>query len=116
VVNIARGKMIDEDALVWALEAGKVVGVGLDVHENEPVVHEKLRENWMVTLLPHIGVCSRTSWANIERQNWDNLESFLRTGKPACPVNMIKGPYPMLQPMKGSFSIQREYENEEGTN
>ncbi|CAI7587857.1 unnamed protein product [Penicillium glandicola] len=74
VVNIARGKMIDEDALVLALEEGKVVGVGLDVHENEPVVHEKLRENWMVTLLPHIG-----------------------TGKPACPVNMIEG-HAMLEP------------------
>ncbi|KAK4861331.1 hypothetical protein LT330_004247 [Penicillium expansum] len=96
VVNIARGKMIDEDALILALEAGKVVGVGLDVHENEPAVHEKLRENWMVTLLPHIGVCSKTSWANFERQTWDNLESFLRTGKPACPVNMIKEPS-MLQ-------------------
>lgn len=92
VVNIARGKMIDEDALVFALEAGNVVGVGLDVHENEPRVHEKLRENWMVTLLPHIGVCSNTSWANFERQTWDNLESFLETGKPVCPVNLIETP------------------------
>ncbi|KAJ5682215.1 D-isomer specific 2-hydroxyacid dehydrogenase [Penicillium macrosclerotiorum] len=87
VVNIARGKIIDEDALVLALEAGQVVGIGLDVHANEPKVHENLRENWMVTLLPHIAVCSKTSWANFERQTWDNLEGFLRDGKPEKPVN-----------------------------
>ncbi|KAJ5587694.1 uncharacterized protein N7459_003459 [Penicillium hispanicum] len=89
VVNVARGKMIDEEALISALETGEVVGAGLDVHENEPQIHEKLRENWMVTLLPHIAVCSRTSWANFEKQHWDNLEAFLKTGKPVTPVNQI---------------------------
>lgn len=89
VVNIARGKMIDEEALVSALETGKVVGVGLDVHENEPCVNEKLREDWMVTLLPHIAVCSRTSWENFEKQSWDNLEAFLETGKPVTPVSQV---------------------------
>lgn len=89
VVNIARGKMIDEDALVEALDEGKVVGAGLDVFENEPAIHPKLRENWMVTLLPHIGVCSRSSWANFESGTFDNLEAFFATGKPATPVNNI---------------------------
>ncbi|KUL85498.1 hypothetical protein ZTR_06737 [Talaromyces verruculosus] len=91
VVNIARGKMIDEEALVSALEAGEVIGIGLDVHENEPKLHDKLRENWMVTLLPHIGVCSGTSWANFEAENWNNLEAFLETGKPKTPVNRVSG-------------------------
>lgn len=89
VVNIARGKMVDEAALLKALEDGSVVGVGLDVHENEPQVNERLRENWKVTLLPHIGVCSRASWANFERQQLDNLETFLETGKPCSPVNKL---------------------------
>lgn len=89
VVNMARGKMIDEAALLEALEEGKVVGVGLDVHENEPGVNDRLRENWKVTLLPHIGVCSRASWANFERQQLGNLEAFLRTGKPCSPVNRV---------------------------
>ena len=89
VVNIARGKMIDEKALLEALDQGKVVGVGLDVHDNEPSVNEELRENWKVTLLPHIGVCSRTSWANFERQCWDNLDAFFETGKPITPVNRV---------------------------
>jgi len=89
VVNIARGKMIDEDALIEALESRKVVGAGLDVHDNEPGVNPKLRDNWKVILLPHIGVCSRTSWENFERINLDNIEVFFATEKPLTPVNDI---------------------------
>ena len=83
VVNIARGKMIDEAALIDALDQGKVVGVGLDVHEAEPGVNSRLRDNWKVTLLPHIGVCSSTSWFNFEKVNLDNLEFFFATGRPS---------------------------------
>ncbi|RDW93932.1 D-mandelate dehydrogenase-like dehydrogenase [Aspergillus mulundensis] len=91
VVNVARGKMLDEGALLEALEAGKVVGVGLDVHEDEPGVNDQLKENWMVTLLPHIGVCSESSWEGFESGNWGNLESWLRTGRPETPVNWVGG-------------------------
>ncbi|KAF5679399.1 D-isomer specific 2-hydroxyacid NAD-binding protein [Fusarium heterosporum] len=89
VVNIARGAMIDEDALIEALESGRVPGAGLDVHANEPEVNPRLKENWKVALLPHIGVCSKSSWENFERINLDNLEAFLGTGKPVTPVNHI---------------------------
>ncbi|KPM46397.1 hypothetical protein AK830_g59 [Neonectria ditissima] len=90
VVNIARGKMIDEEALLEALESGLVVGAGLDVHADEPGVNPKLKDNWRVTVLPHIGVCSRTSWENFERINLDNLEAFFETGRPLTPVNTIE--------------------------
>jgi lactate dehydrogenase-like 2-hydroxyacid dehydrogenase len=90
VVNIARGKMIDEKALLDALESGRVVGVGLDVHENEPHINPKLRENWKVTILPHIGVCSQTSWENFEKINLDNIEAYFRDGKPLTPVNQME--------------------------
>jgi lactate dehydrogenase-like 2-hydroxyacid dehydrogenase len=89
VVNIARGGMIDEVALVAALKSGKVVGAGLDVHANEPGVNQDLKEDWRVTLLPHIGVCSRTSWENFERINLDNIEAFFATGVPLTPVNRV---------------------------
>ncbi|KAK7418127.1 hypothetical protein QQX98_004102 [Neonectria punicea] len=90
VVNIARGKMVDEEALLEALESGQVVGAGLDVHANEPGINAKLKDNWRVTVLPHIGVCSRTSWENFERINLDNLEAFFDTGKPLTPVNVVQ--------------------------
>lgn len=89
IVNIARGQMIDEDAMLEALDNGTVVGAGLDVHANEPGINPKLKENWQVTMFPHIGVCSRTSWANFEKINLDNVEAFFKTGKPLTPVNNI---------------------------
>ena len=58
VVNTARGDIIDEDALVQALRAGKIAGAGLDVFENEPAVNPKLvklANEGKVVLLPHTG-------------------------------------------------------------
>ena len=53
IVNTARGSIIDENALVEALESGKVFGAGLDVFEHEPEVHPSLLESDNVVLLPH---------------------------------------------------------------
>ena len=53
IVNTARGSIIDENALVEALESGKVFGAGLDVFEHEPDVHPGLAANDNVVLLPH---------------------------------------------------------------
>jgi lactate dehydrogenase-like 2-hydroxyacid dehydrogenase len=80
VVNIARGQMVDEEALLEALDNGRVVGAGLDVHANEPGINPRLTDNWRVTVLPHIGVCSRTSWEQFERINLDNVEAFFARG------------------------------------
>lgn len=55
IVNIARGSIIDEAALVRALETGTVKAAGLDVFENEPKVPEALRSMDNVVLLPHVG-------------------------------------------------------------
>lgn len=76
IVNIGRGGLIDEDALLEALESRRVIGVGLDVHAQEPGVNPKLKDNWMVTLLPHIGVCSGSSWREFDRVNFRNLEEW----------------------------------------
>jgi phosphoglycerate dehydrogenase-like enzyme len=55
LVNTARGAVIDEEALVKALDSGKVASAGLDVYENEPSVHPGLVANRHVLLLPHMG-------------------------------------------------------------
>ena len=55
IVNTARGAIIDEAALVAALESGKVASAGLDVFEDEPEVHPGLVNNERVMLLPHMG-------------------------------------------------------------
>jgi glyoxylate reductase len=76
IVNIARGGLIEEDALLAAMESGSVIGVGLDVHANEPGVNPKLRDNYRTTLLPHIGVASRTTWGQFDAVNIRNLDEF----------------------------------------
>jgi lactate dehydrogenase-like 2-hydroxyacid dehydrogenase len=55
LVNTARGPVVDEDALVDALQAGEIAGAGLDVFEEEPDVHPGLREADRVVLAPHLG-------------------------------------------------------------
>lgn len=55
IVNTARGAVVDEVALVEALESGKVKGVGLDVFEEEPKIQKGLMGREDVVLLPHIG-------------------------------------------------------------
>ncbi|KAK7745139.1 hypothetical protein SLS62_009938 [Diatrype stigma] len=76
IVNIARGGLIDEDALLDAMDSGQVVGVGLDVHANEPGVNPRLADNYNVTVLPHIGVASHTSWKRFDEVNLKNLIEF----------------------------------------
>lgn len=55
IVNTARGAVIDEDALVKALDSGHVWSCGLDVYEEEPKVHPGLVANPHVMLVPHMG-------------------------------------------------------------
>lgn len=55
IINTARGPIIDEQALADALEAGKVWACGLDVFENEPLIHPGLLAHPRAMLLPHLG-------------------------------------------------------------
>ena len=55
LVNISRGDVIDEGALIDALEVGRIAGAGLDVYEREPEVPERLRARDNAVLLPHLG-------------------------------------------------------------
>lgn len=70
LINTARGALIDEAALIAALQSGKIFSAGLDVYEDEPKVSHELLENEKVVLLPHIGT------ATVETQVCD-LEKLL---------------------------------------
>jgi glyoxylate reductase len=58
IVNTARGNLIDEEAMLKALESGKIFSVGLDVFENEPHVDRRLLDNENIVLSPHIGAAT----------------------------------------------------------
>ena len=58
LINIARGDVVEEAALVAALESGQIAGAGLDVYEHEPKVPDALRRMENVTLLPHLGTAA----------------------------------------------------------
>jgi hydroxypyruvate reductase len=72
LVNIARGDIVDEAALIAALQSGKIAGAGLDVYEFEPNVPEVLRQMQQVTLLPHMGTAAldvRVAMGNMALDN-----------------------------------------------
>lgn len=72
LVNIARGAVVDEEAMIAALEAGQIAGAGIDVFEDEPNVPEALRTHPNVVLVPHMGsatVETRTRMAEILLEN-----------------------------------------------
>lgn len=58
LVNISRGDVVDDAALIKALEAGQIAGAGLDVYEFEPQVPDALKAMENVTLLPHLGTAA----------------------------------------------------------
>ncbi|KAE8448976.1 hypothetical protein EG329_008772 [Mollisiaceae sp. DMI_Dod_QoI] len=80
VVNTARGKLMDEQALVDALVSGKVWSAGLDVYEEEPKVNQALLNNPNVVLLPHIGTATRETQRNMELLVLENIESAVKKG------------------------------------
>jgi lactate dehydrogenase-like 2-hydroxyacid dehydrogenase len=88
LINIARGSVVDEDALVEALTAGRLAGAGLDVFAHEPHVPEALLAMDNVVLLPHVGSGTVQTRAAMESLTLRNLESYLRTGKLVTPVPM----------------------------
>ena len=59
LVNTARGPLVDEEALVWALEERLIAGAALDVYEKEPIVHPGLLTLENVVLAPHLGSATR---------------------------------------------------------
>jgi lactate dehydrogenase-like 2-hydroxyacid dehydrogenase len=86
LVNIARGSVVDEDALVSALTEGRLAGAGLDVFADEPNVPEALLSLDNVVLLPHVGSGTVETRAAMEELTLRNLDSFLRTGQLVTPV------------------------------
>ncbi|NYT66709.1 2-hydroxyacid dehydrogenase [Alcaligenaceae bacterium] len=90
LINIARGTVVDENALVTALQTGELAGAGLDVYEHEPKVPVELFTMEHVVLLPHIGSATHETRAAMCSLVVDNVRSYLEQGHLLTPVNVSK--------------------------
>jgi glyoxylate reductase len=86
VINTARGPVIDEAALVAALEAGKIAGAALDVFEQEPFIHPGLKRS-NVVMAPHMGSASVETRSKMAAMAARNIEAFFRGKRPPNLLN-----------------------------
>ncbi|NOD62266.1 MULTISPECIES: D-glycerate dehydrogenase [unclassified Ruegeria] len=77
LVNIARGEVVDEMALISALQSGQIAGAGLDVYEFEPKVPQALCDMENVTLLPHLGTATEEVRSSMGHMALDNIAAFV---------------------------------------
>lgn len=93
LINTARGEIVDNDALAWALENGVIAGAGLDTVYPEPVtcdnvllnLSEKASAN--VLFSPHVGGITTGSMRRGQAHMWDNVARIERGERPTCIVN-----------------------------
>jgi len=85
LINAARGGVIDEEALIRALQNGEISGAGLDVYKNEPEVNSSLMMK-NVVLSPHVGTATTEARDDMGFRVIENIEIFLETGTPKDPV------------------------------
>lgn len=82
LINTARGPVVDEEALVKALQTSEIFAAGLDVYEHEPQVHPGLLELDNVVLLPHIGSAGYDTRARMAEMAAENILAVLKGETP----------------------------------
>lgn len=87
LVNIARGPIVDEPALIEALQNGTIRGAGLDVYEKEPLPESPLFKLSNAVTLPHIGSATHETRQAMADRAYDNLRAALLGDKPQDLVN-----------------------------
>ncbi|KAK4047995.1 hypothetical protein OIV83_005029 [Microbotryomycetes sp. JL201] len=93
LVNTARGGVVDEAALLDALESGHLASAGLDVYPNEPEINPRLLANDKLTLLPHMGTETEESQHKMEALALSNIEKALGEGQLMTQVWEQKGKF-----------------------
>jgi hydroxypyruvate reductase len=86
LINVARGSVVDEQALIEALEAGTIAGAGLDVFEDEPRVPERLLALQQVVLTPHIGSATAATRQAMADLAFNNLAAHFAGQAVISPV------------------------------
>ena len=86
LINVGRGSIVDEEALVAALKAKTILSAGLDVFADEPHVPKELLEMDHIVLFPHLGSASQWTRTKMDQLVVDNLASWAAGEGPLTPV------------------------------
>ena len=89
LINVSRGPVVDSDALIAALEAGRLAGAGLDVVEGEPSPPAALVARADVIATPHVAFSSDASLAELRQRGAEEVVRVLAGGRPENPCNRI---------------------------
>jgi D-3-phosphoglycerate dehydrogenase len=115
LINCARGGLIDEDALLAALESGRISGAALDVFETEPPSNTRLIEHPLVVSTPHLGASTREAQERVGTEIAAKIRDFIQSGVILDAVNFPSidreeftelGPIMDLAERLGSFLVQ----------
>jgi phosphoglycerate dehydrogenase-like enzyme len=87
LINTARGPLVDEDALVAALDSGRIAATGLDVVEREPLDNDRLRQHPRVLLTPHTAFYSVEGYIELRTKTAEEVRRILVGEPPRNPVN-----------------------------
>ena len=87
VTNIARGDIVDDEALIDALDRRKIYAVGLDVYKGEPNLNPGYLKHKSAFILPHLGSATKETRSAMANLAIDNLEEFFKTGNCKNKVN-----------------------------
>jgi lactate dehydrogenase-like 2-hydroxyacid dehydrogenase len=87
LVNVARGSLVDEGALLAALETNAIAGAALDVFDNEPDIDPRFLRLDNVLLTPHVGSATHETRAAMAQLMLDNVRSWFRSGRALTPVD-----------------------------
>ena len=87
VTNVARGDIVDDEALIKALNSRKVYAVGLDVYQGEPNLNPGYLKHKSAFILPHLGSASKQTRTAMGNLAIDNIDEFFKTGSCKNKVN-----------------------------
>lgn len=87
LINVARGSLVDSDALISALKNDEIAGAALDVFENEPHPRQELVEMDNVIMTPHVGSATHVARFNLSKEAANNVLSFFKDGKAINQIN-----------------------------
>jgi phosphoglycerate dehydrogenase-like enzyme len=94
LINTSRGPVVEEDALLEALESGRIAAAGLDVVEREPLQNESLRDHPNVLFTPHTAFYSVEGYTELRTKTAEEVRRLLLGEPPRNPVNVVPGRNP----------------------